>query len=369
MQKSKLKKQKVIVAMSGGVDSSVSAVLLKKQGYDVIGVFMRNWSDSPECPWVQDQYDARRVAEILKIPFYTFNFEKEYKESVVDYFFREYQAGSTPNPDVMCNKTIKFGVFLKEARKLGADYIATGHYARIKSIGGQEDKRIRGSAYRLLRGLDKNKDQSYFLWTLTQEQLKHTLFPIGELTKPHVRYLAEKFGLPNAKKKDSQGICFIGPVNVTEFLKTKIGSKKGKVVAQDGKEIGEHEGVWFYTVGQRHGFGGGGGLPLYVVEKDQKTNTLVVAPEDDHELYQKEFTASDINRINPNVQFTSNPQFTSNAVRCQTRYRQIPVHCQVKKIAPDKVKVILKEPVRAITSGQSVVFYKGSEVLGGGIIQ
>ncbi|MBI4029933.1 tRNA 2-thiouridine(34) synthase MnmA, partial [Candidatus Berkelbacteria bacterium] len=225
-----MNKKRVFMAMSGGVDSSVSAALLKKQGYDVIGVFMKNWSVSPgasrdksafsECPWIQDQYDARRAADILKIPFYTFNYEKEYKESVVDYFFQEYRAGRTPNPDVMCNKTIKFGRFLEEARKLGADYIATGHYARLRRENPKS--KIQNPNYKLLRGVDKNKDQSYFLWTLTQAQLKHTLFPIGDLTKPHVRYLAKKFNLPNAEKKDSQGICFIGPINVREFLKTKI---------------------------------------------------------------------------------------------------------------------------------------------------
>ncbi|MBI2263350.1 tRNA 2-thiouridine(34) synthase MnmA [Candidatus Berkelbacteria bacterium] len=366
-----MNKKRVFMAMSGGVDSSVSAALLKKQGYEVVGVFMRNWSDdSVTCPWAQDQYDARRVAEILKIPFYTFNFEEEYKKTVVDYFFREYQAGRTPNPDVMCNKTIKFGRFLEEARKLGADYIATGHYARLRrefpisNFQFPNKFQISNSKpiYKLLRGADKNKDQSYFLWTLTQKQLKHTLFPIGDLTKPHVRYLAKKFHLPNAEKKDSQGICFIGPINVREFLKTKIKQRQGKVIDLEGKEIGKHEGVWFYTIGQRHGFGGGGGLPLYVVGKETKKNILIVGTEDEPRLYSSELSAEKSNWVNSSYQ-------TKKSFKCraQVRYRQAPFFCQVLK-SGIKIKVKFEKPLRALTPGQSMVFYKGQELIGGAVI-
>src|SRR3989344_2626893 len=248
--------KKIFVAMSGGVDSSVTAALLKEQGRDVTGIFMKNWSDSEflkdttMCPWVADQEDARKAAAVIGIPLYTFDFEKEYREKVVAYMIAGYKAGITPNPDVMCNKEIKFGLFLQKALELGADFVATGHYARI---------RLLPTPYSLLSGVDKNKDQSYFLYGLGQKDLAKTLFPIGGFTKPEVREMARKLKLHNAEKKDSQGVCFVGDLDVFEFLKSQIPTHKGKIVTTSGREVGEHEGVEFYTIGQRHGIGSPGG--------------------------------------------------------------------------------------------------------------
>lgn len=239
----------VVVGMSGGVDSSVTAALLKEQGYSVIGVFMKNWSEDfgdYGCTWAEDAEDARKVAQVLDIPFYVWNFEKEYKEKVVEYFLNEYTAGRTPNPDILCNSEIKFKVFLEKALALGADYVATGHYARVKEVKDNDGQ----TEFQLLKGIDPAKDQSYFLYRLTQKQLSRVLFPIGEFEKSHVRELARKFNLPTHAKKDSQGICFIGKIDVREFLMEKIKAKSGEIVTTTGQVIGRHTGLPYYTIGQ-----------------------------------------------------------------------------------------------------------------------
>ena len=276
-------KDKVFVGLSGGVDSSVAAFLLKKEGYDVTGVFIKSFNVDGCAE--RDAEDARRAAAHLGIPFYVFDFEKEYKKEVVEYMVRGYRNGLTPNPDVMCNKEIKFGLFLKKALEMGADYIATGHYVRLAEREG---------IFSFLEARDGNKDQSYFLWTLTQERLKYCLFPIGDYVKPEVREIARKAGLPTAEKKDSQGICFLGEVALDEFLKDYIKPKKGLVVDTNGRKIGEHDGIFFYTIGQRHGLGLGirnqelgmkgktETRPYYVADKNLETNTLMVAEGDDN---------------------------------------------------------------------------------------
>ncbi|MBI5913083.1 tRNA 2-thiouridine(34) synthase MnmA [Candidatus Azambacteria bacterium] len=361
------KRKRVFVGMSGGVDSSVAAALLKKRGYDVVGVFIKGWSDSrffkdkTMCPWVTDQEDARRVAAALAIPFYTFDLEKEYRKKVVEYMVKSYRAGITPNPDVMCNKEIKFGVFLKKALKLGADFVATGHHARVKLLA---------TRYSLLAGVDTNKDQSYFLWTLTQKQLARTLMPVGDYTKEEVRAMARELGLPTAEKKDSQGLCFVGEVNVHDFLKSMIKPKKGKIMTTSGKMVGEHEGAMFYTIGQRHGIGSpGGGTPYYVVGKNIKKNILYVGEgTGDAELYKGELTATQLNWVSG-----KKPKFP---FRCDARirYRQSLQKARLFEVKNQKIKiknltVVFDAPQRAVTPGQSIVFYRGGTVIGGGIIR
>ncbi|MEK7077291.1 MAG: tRNA 2-thiouridine(34) synthase MnmA, partial [Patescibacteria group bacterium] len=318
-----MNKIRVFSGMSGGVDSSVAALLLKKQGYDVVGVFMRCWSQESSdacgagasCSAEQDAEDARRVAGHLGIPFYVWDFEEEYKKRVVEYMVEGYRAGLTPNPDVMCNREIKFGLFLKRALRMGAGYIATGHYVKLAKSKEQRANRTKRESsvicYKLFAANDLNKDQSYFLWTLTQEQLRHCLFPIGDYLKPEVRVIAKKAGLPTAEKKDSQGICFLGQVKLDEFLKQYIPETQGAVLNVDGKKVGEHRGAQFYTIGQRHiGLGNrlqvtggrkrGDQKPVYVAEKDVATNTLVVAEgEDNPALYKKEIRLRDVNFIAP----------------------------------------------------------------------
>ena len=349
------KKGTVALGLSGGVDSSVAAFLLQKQGYNVIAYYMRNWSSDLgkfKCPWKEDRDDALRVANHLNIPFYTLNFEKEYKEKVVDYLFEGYQKGITPNPDIMCNKEIKFKIFLEKALKLGADKIATGHYSQIK-----KDK----NGYHLLKGKDQNKDQSYFLYTLNQKQLSKTLFPIGAYTKPQIRKIAKDAKLPSANKPDSQGICFIGEVNITELLKTKIKAKKGDIITTEGEKIGEHDGVWYYTIGQRKGIKIGGGVPYFVVEKDIKNNRLIVAHGSwSAELFSDNCIVKDIHWINKKAKLP---------LKCsiKTRYRQKDQKCTIYQ-EKSNYKITFKEKQRAITSGQSAVLYKGEECLGGGII-
>ena len=266
-------KEKVFVGLSGGVDSSVAALRLLKDGYDVVGVFIKTWQpDFIQCDWGKERLDAMRVAAHLEIPFLTCDAEGAYKQSVADYMIDEYRKGRTPNPDVMCNKYVKFETFLKFALEHGADKIATGHYAQVKEIDG---------IYHLYRGNDINKDQSYFLWTLNQKQLKHTLFPVGNSDKSIVRKEAENFGLPTAKKQDSQGVCFLGDIDIQEFLKHFIETKKGVVLDKDGNAIGEHDGVIFYTLGQRHGFRTykktDSSTPMFVIQRDIKENTLTVS--------------------------------------------------------------------------------------------
>lgn len=347
--------RRAFIAMSGGVDSSVAALLLKQKGCDVIGVYMKGWSLTGCAE--HDASDARRVAGVLNIPFYVFNFENEFKKEVVDYMVGEYAAGRTPNPDVMCNREIKFGLFLKKALALGADYIATGHYVRnVKNRASNK----------LIVGKDNNKDQSYFLWTLKQDQLRHCLFPIGDYTKPQVRIMAKKYNLPTAEKPDSQGVCFVGEIDVAGFLKEKLGKNPGPIKTIDGKTIGTHDGAIFYTIGQRKGIGIRGSLPgeqgkvYYVAAKDVDTNTLWVSEGDSKKLFAKELSVKNINWISGKAQ--------NLPLKClaRIRYRQ-PLQ---KATMVTNSMLVFNEPQRAITSGQSAVFYtKGGTMLGGGFIE
>lgn len=339
---------KVYVGMSGGVDSSVTAALLKQRGYTVTGVYMKNWSrDLPGfiCPWKEDFQDAKRVAVQLGIDFKTYDFEKQYRQKVVDYMIREYRAGRTPNPDVMCNQEVKFKLFLETALEDGADMIATGHYSRIKD--GQ-----------LFTGLDKTKDQSYFLYRVTEEALRKSLMPIGELKKSEVRALAKKMKLATADKKDSQGICFVGQVGIKEFLLNELGPQQpGPIIDQNDKTIGEHEGAIFYTIGQRHGLNVGGGLPYYVTRKDMAANAIHVTTNlDDKELWTKELNLEDLHWINQRPNETKKYQ-------ARLRYRGPLVKCELKG-----KKLILDEEQRGLAAGQSAVIYDADRCLGGGII-
>lgn len=349
----------VYVGLSGGVDSSVAAALLKQQGYDVVGVFMKNWSkDLPgfPCPWKEDYQDAKRVAVQLGIPFKMYDFETQYRQKVVDYMVAEYQAGRTPNPDIMCNQEVKFKLFLETALEDGADLIATGHYARVN--------KIRDSVFYLRTARDFEKDQSYFLYRVTEQALARSLMPIGGFkAKAEVRALAKKFGLVTAEKKDSQGICFVGKVGIKEFLEHELGPQKpGKIVDDQGRAIGEHQGAIYYTIGQRHGLNVGGGLPYYVTGKDMRKNQVYVTTDlNDQNLWHKKLTLTDVHWINgmPNVKA---PTF-----HIRTRYRAPLVACTLA-VAGDTLQVALSEEIRAITPGQSAVIYDGNQVLGGGIV-
>ncbi len=357
----------VFVGLSGGVDSSVAALLLKKQGYSVVGVFMRcyNLDGCSE----RDAEDARRVAGHLGIPFYVWDFEEEYKCRVVEYMVDGYRSGITPNPDVMCNREIKFGIFLQKALAAGVDYVATGHYVRLgkrkkeKGKTGETDSLFQFPfSYFLSAARDKNKDQSYFLWTLTQQQLQHCLFPIGDYLKPHVREIARRAGLPTAAKKDSQGICFLGQVTIADFLKQYILEKPGALVTTTGEKIGEHAGAEFYTIGQRHGVGAQGrAQPFYVSEKDLKTNTVTVAEGSEHPaLYRKEVELVEVNWISKLKSPTS-----KLSVMARVRYRQPLFEATLTKNA----RLIFARPQKFIAPGQSTVFYsQKGEMLGGGII-
>ncbi len=351
---------RVVVGMSGGVDSSVTALLLKEQGYDVIGVFMKNWDDTDEsgvCTAEQDFQDVRRVCDQIGIPYYTVNFEKEYMEKVFAYFLDEYKRGRTPNPDVMCNREIKFGDFLVKALNLGADYIATGHYARVEFRDGE---------YKLLRGVDSNKDQTYFLNRLGQDQLSKTMFPIGHLPKQQVREIAEKAGLATARKKDSTGICFIGERNFREFLKTYLPAIPGEIRSVDGELLGRHEGLMYYTLGQRQGLGiggGGNGQPWFVVDKDLERNILVVAQGGDHpRLYSNGLVATDVNWI------SGKPPADEFRCTAKFRYRQPDQGVTVRLRKGMTWEVLFDQPQKAVTPGQAVVFYDGEVCLGGGTI-
>lgn len=343
----------VYVGMSGGVDSSVTAALLKEQGYQVTGVYMKNWTtDLPGfvCPWADDLADAKRVAVQLDIPFKVFDFQKEYKQQVVDYMIAEYQAGRTPNPDIMCNQEIKFDLFLKTALADGADMIATGHYARVQNG-------------KLLAGLDKNKDQSYFLYRVTEEALRKTLLPIGELTKPEVREEARKLGLVTADKKDSQGICFVGKIGIKEFLQNYVDAEPGDIIdKKTGKVIGQHDGVIYYTIGQRHGLHVGGGMPYYVVGKDMDANTVYVTTDlNDENLWKKDLTLTNSHWINESPE-------QGRAYEVRTRYRAALVAAEIARMDGNEIALTLSEPERALTAGQSAVLYDGDRVVGGGIV-
>lgn len=378
-------KQKVVIAMSGGVDSSLAAALLKKQGYDVIGIFMKLWSDTSDetdlvreniCCSLEAATAARAVAEALKIPFYVVNFADVFRQTVVDYYIKEYDAGRTPNPCVICNRDIKGEILLQKTFELGSDYLATGHYVRIVSPklktlisnvkSNPNDKMTNvKTKYHLLKAKDKNKDQSYFLWTLTQEKLAKLLFPIGDYTKPEVRQIAKKMGLPTAERRESQGICFIPDRDVCGFLRRygKNLTKPGAIIDMEGKKIGTHDGLINYTIGQRQRLGLGGPRAYYVVSLKSKENTLVVGDEKD--LYQDSLIVSDINWINPNLK----SKIENLKLTATIRYGHPAENCQLESIDSNKIKVTFAKPQRAITPGQSIVFYKGEEMLGGGIIE
>ena len=351
----------IVVGVSGGVDSSVAALLLQNSGADVAGMFMQNWEEDErfgECHAERDRADAVRVCAMLGIAFHARNFAAEYWDRVFEHFLAEYRAGRTPNPDVLCNREIKFKTFLDHARALGANKIATGHYARTDAIGGR---------HRLLRGRDANKDQSYFLYALGQEQLAATLFPVGELPKPEVRRLAREADLPTHDKKDSTGICFIGERDFREFLGHYIPARKGEMRTPDGARIGEHDGVMYYTLGQRTGLriGGrrdSGGEPWYVVGKHVADNVLFVAQGNATQwLHSSRLRASELAWV---AAAPPAPEFSCTA---KTRYRQTDQACRVR-ICEDGCMVEFDTPQRAVTPGQSVVFYRDEECLGGGVI-
>ncbi|KND50185.1 MAG: tRNA-specific 2-thiouridylase [Parcubacteria bacterium C7867-003] len=353
--------KKVFVGVSGGVDSSVSLALLQKEGFDVTGVFLKVWyPDFMPCDWKEERLSAMRVCATLNVPFITIDCEKEYKQEVVDYMIREYREGRVPNPDVFCNKYVKFGVFLNKAIEMGADYVATGHYAQVFEKGG---------IFELHESVDKEKDQSYFLYTLNQEQLSHTLFPVGHLTKPEVRKLAESFSLPTATKKDSQGLCFMGNIDIKEFLSHFIEPKRGDVLNTEGRVVGYHEGSQFLTIGQRHGFTITEKTPedprFFVIKKDLEKNTVTVAS--------KTLESEKINDINgfeiKNLHFTSDnePNFPLETT-VRIRYRQEKINCVVEN-DNESYKISFPVPQNAIAAGQSAVFYDGDICLGGGIIE
>ncbi len=337
--------------MSGGVDSSVAAYLLKEQGYNVIGLFMKNWEEEG-CPAVTDYEDVVSVCDILKIPHYSVNFSKEYWDSVFCHFIDELSQGFTPNPDILCNKEIKFKVLLQKALEIGGDYLATGHYARV------------GKDYSLLRGLDGNKDQSYFLYTLKKEILEKVLFPVGDLPKPEVRRIARELGLVTSDKKDSVGICFIGKRNFKEFVSNYIPYKPGVFKTLEGKVVGKHDGAAYYTLGQRRGLGiGGPGEAWFVVRKDVRDNVVFVAQGDDHEaLYSEALLATEATFVTEMLTFP---------FRCtaKVRYRQEDRACLVDKMEDGRLFVTFDEPQRAVTERQSIVFYDGEVCLGGAFIE
>jgi len=358
--------KKVVVAMSGGVDSSVSAALLKRAGFDVIGVFMRFWKAPSHnknkerwnsCCSLESENRARKVAKILNIPFYVFNFETEFKKRIVDDFLKEFRKGNTPNPCVICNKEIKFGLLLEKAGKIGADFIATGHYSRIKEIKDNKQKR----EYKLLKAKDENKDQSYFLWKLSQKQLSKIIFPVGNYTRVEVENLAKKFGLPFDNVKKSMEICFV-KTTIDDFLEDYLKEKQGKIINNYGNNIGRHRGLWFYTLGQRKGIGLSGG-PYYVLDKDFKKNLLIVTKSEKY-LYKKELIAKNVNWISG-----KEPRLPLK-VQAKIRYRAKASPVTIIKGQESKTYYLrFNKPQRAITPGQSVVLYRGQEMLGGSIIK
>ena len=365
-------KKRVVIGMSGGVDSSVSAWLLKEQGYDVVGLFMKNWEDDDDseyCSARQDWIDAASVADVVGVDIEAVNFASEYKDRVFAEFLREYQAGRTPNPDVLCNAEIKFKAFLDHAMKLGADLIATGHYARVRRVETGPD----AGRFQLLKALDASKDQSYFLHRLNQAQLSKTLFPLGEIPKTEVRKIAEKIGLPNAKKKDSTGICFIGERPFREFLNRYLSYRPGPMKTPDGTVVGEHVGLSFYTLGQRKGIGLGGMKAYqnaqgssdawYVAKKDIENNTLYVAQGHDHPwLLSSSLSADQASWIAGHTPVT-------RELSAKTRYRQADVPCTLADSHDQHFTLHFPNPQWAVTPGQSAVLYDGEVCVGGGIIQ
>ncbi len=390
-------KEKVVIGLSGGVDSSVAAYLLKEQGYDVVGLFMINWHDTTgtlegDCPWHDDRVFAELVAKRLDIPLHTVDLSEEYRRRVVEYMFAEYEQGRTPNPDVLCNREIKFDVFLKEALKLGADYVATGHYCRRETVmvDGQP-------VYRLLAGSDPNKDQSYFLCQLSQEQLSRAMFPVGGMLKPEVRRIAEEQHLATARRKDSQGICFVGKVDLPVFLQQKLASRRGNIheilpswrgydrkpaddnlralaepyryTVRDGKKIGEHNGAHFYTIGQRKGLGvGGRPEPLFIIATDVEQNVIYVGQGDDHPgLYRRalHIAADQMHWIRPDLRMQ-----VGERRRCSVRirYRQ-PLQAAELITLRDGTYILFDQPQRGITAGQFAAWYDGDELLGSGVIE
>ena len=393
--------KKVIIGLSGGVDSSVSALLLKQQGYEVIGLFMKNWHDetvtiSDDCPWLDDSNDAMLIAEKLDIPFQTVDLSEQYHSRIIDYMFNEYEKGRTPNPDVLCNREIKFDIFLKIALNLGADYIATGHYCQVNKIN-KDNKEI----YRLIAGADEKKDQSYFLCQLSQKQLSKAIFPIGHLTKSDVRDIAKKNDLITADKKDSQGLCFVGKVKLPDFLKQRLTPKKGKVIkidsesikqeidlnevkskekelellsspfsfsSDDGEEIGEHHGAYYYTVGQRKGLNiGGFSEPLFVLETDVSKNIIYVGMGESHPaLYKKALfvKSNEIHWIREDLKINENE--TMN-VEFRIRYRQ-PLQSGTIYRFKKGLYILFDKPISSVTSGQFVSWYIDDELIGSGTI-
>jgi tRNA-specific 2-thiouridylase len=361
---------KVYVGMSGGVDSSVSAYLLKQQGYDVTGVFIKVWQpDNTDCGWKDERRDAMRVAAVLDIPFITLDFSEQYKREVVDYMIEEYRKGRTPNPDVMCNRHVKFGSFLKYALAQGVDFVATGHYAQ--NMLSTRANNTSTHQFEMKEGADSNKDQTYFLWTLTQDDLKHTLFPIGHLQKSEVRKIAEKAGLPVFDKKDSQGVCFIGHLDMKGFLKEHIETHVGAVLDLDGNVIGTHDGAILYTIGERHGFTFNTKTtenePHFVVSKDIHANTITVATNSTviTNSTQREVRLS-------NISFSQNiEEYIQRKVSARIRYRQEKQTCTINKVCEtgsDVYIVTFDTPQKGMAEGQSVVLYDGSTCLGGGIL-
>lgn len=347
--------KKVAIGLSGGVDSSVAAYLLKEKGYDVVGVFMQCWDEKADgCKADEDRADAVEVASKLGIKFVSLDFINEYKSRVINYFYKEYAAGRTPNPDVMCNKEIKFGMFLDWALKEGFDYVATGHYARVSKVGEK---------FKLLKGVDDSKDQSYFLYLLGQDELSKVIFPLGEMHKSEVRALAKEIGLPTFNKPDSVGICFIGEVDIKEFLKKRIEGKKGDVVNTKGEVIGEHDGVVFYTIGQRHGFRINKylGLPLYVVGKDVGKNELIVGFA--HEGRKNVFFVTDVHWVGGEKH-----NFPLDSL-VRIRHLGEFFEAKVEDVSEDKFKVVVRDEIFGVAPGQSAVFYIDDEVIGGGIIE
>ncbi|MEN8247548.1 MAG: tRNA 2-thiouridine(34) synthase MnmA [Bacteroidota bacterium] len=394
--------KRVVVGLSGGVDSSVAAYLLKEQGYDVIGMFMKNWHDdsvtiSDECPWLEDSNDAMLVANKLGIPFQTIDLSVEYKARIVDYMFEEYQQGRTPNPDILCNREIKFDLFLEAAMKLNADYVATGHYCRKEKINVDGEKK-----YRLLAGKDPNKDQSYFLCQLTQDQLAKSLFPIGELLKPEVRAIAKEQDLVTAEKKDSQGLCFIGKVRLPDFLQQQLKQKTGKVIevpedspifeseelaesaseleklkaltkpyvysSKCGKVLGEHRGAHYFTIGQRKGLGiGGTPLPMFIIDTDTKQNIIYTGQGENHPgLLRKGLFVKkeDIHWVRPDLALQPGEKMEFEA---RIRYRQ-PLGKATLHMKENGLYVIFKDKQKAIAAGQFVAWYDNEELIGSGVI-